>query len=138
MEPHITSECPAQATARRIERIERLRDAMPAANRVLVRMAGKLPPQFDDGLRLHDDDLILESERLRDELAAADPHSLEGAVAQIIAAERDWLSADPQLRLRAVSMVRRASRYMSARRLSQMGQGVLGRVELGRPDSIAE
>lgn len=112
METLTAPECPAEAAAWELDRIERLRDALPVASRVLQRMADGLPEPLAMGFERCDDVLIEQSERLRDALAAAEPKSLEGAVAQMKVAERDWLSGDPQLRQRAVSMIGRALHFM--------------------------
>jgi hypothetical protein len=121
------SDCPAQATALKLEQIERLRDTLPSANRVLQRMAGRIPVSLIEEFLERDEALLLEAEHLRDQLADADPGSLDGALAQVLMAERDWLSADPEMRVRAVSMVRRATRYMSA-------YGMSGTAKVARRD----
>ncbi len=115
METHNAVECPAEAMAWKLDRIEKLRDALPVASRVLQRMAGGLPASLPKGFDRYDEALIEQSELLRDALAGAEPESLEGAVAQMMAAERDWLSGDPQLRQRAISMIERAVHFISCR-----------------------
>ena len=115
METHNAVECPAEAMASKLSGIERLRDALPVASRVLQRIAGGLPATLPEGFDHCDEALIEQSERLRDALAGTEPESLQGAVAQMIVAERDWLSGDPQLRQRAISMIERAVRFIESR-----------------------
>ncbi|MGA1341830.1 MAG: hypothetical protein ACO33A_02105 [Hyphomonas sp.] len=128
METLTAPECPAEAAAWKLDRIERLRDALPVASRVLRRIAGGLPAPLPIGFEHCDEVLIEQSERLRDVLAATEPKSLEGAVAQMKVAERDWLSGDPQLRQRAVSMIGQALHFMScaADTLTQSSAGSPG------------
>ncbi|MBI1252949.1 MAG: hypothetical protein GC196_01225 [Hyphomonas sp.] len=115
METHNAVECPAEAMASKLSGIERLRDALPVASRVLQRIAVGLPATLPEGFDRCDEALIEQSERLRDALAGTEPESLQGAVAQMIVAERDWLSGDPQLRQRAISMIERAVRFIESR-----------------------
>jgi len=112
METLIAPECPAEAVAWKLDRIERLRDALPVASRVVRRITGGLSASMPMGFERCDEVLIEQSERLRDALAATEPKSLEGAVAQMKVAERDWLSGDPQLRQRAVSLIGQALQFM--------------------------
>lgn len=115
METHNAVECPAEAMASKLFGIERLRDALPVASRVLQRIADGLPAALPEGFDRCDEALIEQSERLRDALAGTEPESLQGAVAQMIVAERDWLSGDPQLRQRAIGMIERAVRFIGCR-----------------------
>jgi len=115
METHNAVGCPAEAMASKLFGIERLRDALPVASRVLQRMAGGLPAPLPEGFDRCDAALVEQSEKLRDALAGTEPESLEGAVAQMMIAERDWLSGDPQLRQRAIGMIERAVRFIGYR-----------------------
>lgn len=114
MEDCSVAECSAEAMALRIGRIERLRDALPVASRALQRMAGGLSVPLLDRFDRCDEALVEQSEALRSCLAEMEPESLEGAVALMMIAERDWLSGDPQLKGRAVSMIERALRFMAS------------------------
>lgn len=115
METHNAAECPAEAMAWKLDRIERLRDALPVASRVLRCIVDGLPAPLPERFNRCDEALIEQSERLRDALAGTEPESLEGAVAQMMIAERDWLSGDPQLKQRAASMIERAVRFIGCR-----------------------
>ena len=110
-----TVTCRILDSASRLERVEALRDRLPEAARVLGRVLKHLPASLEAEIRGQDEKLIAESERLREELALADPCSLEGAVAQLILAERDWLSEDPDLQPRALAMVERAISFLASR-----------------------
>jgi hypothetical protein len=85
-------------------------------------MRGHLPACIEAELLSQDESLITESERLREELSQLCPGCVEGAVAQVVMAERDWLSGDPHLQARAMSMVQHAVGFLASHRRSPSGE----------------
>lgn len=120
-----TVTCPILESASRLERVEAFRERLPDVFRVVKQMRGHLPACIEAELLSQDESLITESERLREELSQLRPGCVEGAVAQVVMAERDWLSGDPHLQARAMSMVQHAVGFLASRRWGPAGEAAL-------------